>query len=63
MLSRSRCRRSPEEDFYADEFNARDEHALDILAKHGIDTERRPLGKGAMARVYALDGDHVTFRR
>ena len=50
-------RYAPEEDFYADEFNARDEHALDILAKHGIDTERRPLGKGAMARVYALDGD------
>jgi hypothetical protein len=50
-------RYAPETDFYPDEFDARDQHGLDILAKHGIDAERTPLGKGAMARVYALDGD------
>jgi hypothetical protein len=50
-------RYAPEEHWYKDDFDARDEHALDLLAKHDIDVESMPLGKGSMARVYALAND------
>jgi hypothetical protein len=50
-------RYAPETIWYKDDFDARDDRALAILAKHGIDAEHTPLGEGAMARVYALAGD------
>jgi len=50
-------RYAPETIWYKDDFDARDDRALTILAKHDIDAEHTPLGEGAMARVYALAGD------
>jgi hypothetical protein len=50
-------RYAPEAEWYKDEFDAIDRYAISILEKEGMSVGRKALGRGAMARVYPLEGD------